>query len=66
VFLTNNILELDRINPSIAARLVQVMARWKRFEESRRELMQQELQRILQNKDLSKDTFEVVTKSLAD
>jgi aminopeptidase N len=66
VFLTNKILELDRINPSIAARLVQVMARWQRFEQTRKELMQQELQRILHNKDLSRDTYEVVSKSLAD
>jgi len=65
-FLTSNVLELDAKNPSIAARLVQVMARWKRFDSVRQKLMQEQLQRIIDHKDLSKDVYEVVSKSLAD
>jgi aminopeptidase N len=65
-FLTSRILELDKMNPSIAARLVQVMARWQRFDATRKNLMHQQLVRILQQKDLSKDTYEIVSKSLQD
>jgi len=64
-FLTSNVLELDAMNPSIASRLIQIMARWKRFDAQRQKLMQQQLQRILDHKRLSKDVYEVVSKSLA-
>ena len=64
-FLTTNILELDGMNPSIAARMVQVMARWRRFDETRKKLMRAQLQRIMDHNDLSKDVYEVVSKSLA-
>ena len=65
-FLTDNVLELDSLNPSIAARLVQAMARWRRFEDSRKQSMHKQLQRIMDHEGLSKDVFEVVSKSLAD
>ena len=65
-FLADNVLELDDMNPSIAARLVQAMARWRRFDEVRQQLMHDQLQRILDHKGLSKDVYEVVSKSLAD
>ena len=64
-FLADNVLELDAMNPSIAARLIQVMARWKRYDSARQKLMQIQLQRILDNKELSKDVYEIVSKSLA-
>ncbi len=64
-FLTDIILQVDKLNPQITARLVQVISNWRRYAEPRRGLMQQALQDILNDKALSKDTYEVVSKSLA-
>ena len=63
-FLANWITELDSINPQIAARLSGPLTRWRRFDSSRQDLMKSELQRILSKIDLSKDVYEVVSKSL--
>jgi aminopeptidase N len=41
------ILEVDAINPQVAARLVPSLGRWKRFEPARAELMRAELERIV-------------------
>lgn len=64
-FVTDMILEVDRINPQVAARQVPSLGRWKRFEPKRAELMQAELERIVGTPGLSKDVFEQVSKSLA-
>lgn len=64
-FLTECVQALDPLNPQIAARLVQAIIRWRRYDESRRQLMQASLQRILETPSLSKDTYEVVSRSLA-
>jgi aminopeptidase N len=65
-FLTDRVLELDPLNPQIAARLVQSMARWRRYDAARQEQMRTALERILEIESLSKDVFEVASKSLAD
>jgi aminopeptidase N len=64
-FVTDMILEVDRINPQVAARQVPSLGRWKRFEPRRAELMRGELERIVKTPGLSKDVFEQVSKSLA-
>jgi len=46
-------LELDRLNPQMAARLAQALARWRRFEPGRRRLMRAQLARIQEHGDLS-------------
>ena len=63
-FLAERVLELDPINPRIGARLVQAMVRWRRFDSTRQGLMRAALERILEVEDLSKDVYEVVSKSL--
>ncbi len=63
-FVADRVLELDKLNPQIASRLVRAFSRWKKHEPKRRELMQQHLQRIVANAELSKDVYEVVVKSL--
>ena len=63
-FLTDNVLALDKMNPQIAARLVQAIIRWQRFDEKRQGLMQASLQQILDTAGLSKDTYEVVARGL--
>jgi len=63
-FVADKIIEVDRLNPQTAARLVPPLGRWRRFDEARGALMQVELQRILATPGLSKDVFEQVSKSL--
>lgn len=63
-FLADRILELDSVNPQIAARLVGPLINWKRYDKGRRELMKKELQRIVGTENLSRDVFEIVSKSL--
>jgi aminopeptidase N len=63
-FLADRVLELDSINPQIAARLVSALSRWKRYDPVRRQHMTQQLERILASESLSKDVFEIVSKSL--
>jgi len=63
-FLAEQVLALDEINPQIAARLIQSMSRWRRYDEKRQALMKKQLERILAKKDLSKDVYEIVSRSL--
>jgi aminopeptidase N len=55
---------LDLINPQIASRLCLPLTRWKRFNETRQQLMKAELQRLISLPKLSKDVSELVEKSL--
>jgi len=59
------ILALDPLNPQTAARFVAPLGRWRRIEAHRAALMRAELERIAASTDLSRDTFEQVSKSLA-
>ena len=63
-FLADQVIELDRINPQMAARLVSSLSRWKRYDSSRQALMQYELKRIAERPKLSRDVYEIVSKSL--
>jgi aminopeptidase N len=58
------ILALDPINPQTAARFVSSLGRWRRIEPGRAALMKAELERILAAGNLSRDTFEQVSRSL--
>ena len=62
-FLASKVLELNQMNPQIAARLVIPLTRFKRMDETRQGLMKAELESIKQEK-LSADLFEVVEKAL--
>lgn len=63
-FLADRVIELDKKNPQIAARLLTPLTRWRKLIAARGQLMQQQLQRIQAQPELSKDVLEVVTKSL--
>ena len=62
-FLTDVVIELDAMNPQIAARLLAPLTKWRNYR-GRAELMKAELERLAGQGDLSPDVFEVVTKSL--
>ncbi len=65
-FLARHVLELDALNPQVAARLVKPLTRWRHYEPGRRDLMRESLQGIAATETLSPDVFEIVSKSLAD
>jgi len=65
VFLADEVVTLDPINPTTAARLVQPLCTWRRHNAARQELMQRQLERVLATAGLSKNTYEMVSKSLA-
>jgi aminopeptidase N len=58
------IIELNKINPQIAARQVNPFREWKRYTPQLQAHMQAALQAILDTPNLSNDVFEVVSKSL--
>ncbi len=64
-FLADVVLELDKLNPQVASRMVRAFTSWKRFDSSRQEKMKAQLERIKSEKNLSRDVFEVVSKSLS-
>jgi aminopeptidase N len=64
-FLADEVIAVDALNPQTAARIVQPLGRWKRFDETRGMLMRAELERVLAKPGLSKDCYEVVSKSLS-
>ena len=64
--LADHVIRLDRVNPQVAARLALPLSRWRRHMPQRQQLMKEQLRRIFDRGDLSKDLFEVVSKSLAD
>ncbi len=64
-FLADEVLAIDPANPTTAARLVQPLCAWRRHDPARQALMQRELERVLAAPNLSKNTYEMVSKSLA-
>ena len=63
-FLADRVLQLDPINPQVAARLTTQLGRWRRYGDDRAALMRAELSRILAVDGLSPDVFEIASKSL--
>jgi aminopeptidase N len=64
-FLSGIIIRLDPTNGQVAARMVSPLGQWRRFDAARQDLMKQELRRIMALPGLSKNTFEMTSKSLA-
>ncbi|NND82580.1 MAG: aminopeptidase N [Gammaproteobacteria bacterium] len=64
-FLADKIIELNAINPQIAARLAGAFNSWRDHAEPNSSLMKQQLQRINDAAALSKDIKEIVSKALA-
>ncbi len=62
--LADVVIELNTLNPEIAARIITPLTRWQRYDEQRQALMKAELERI-QAEPLSPNVYEVVEKALA-
>jgi aminopeptidase N len=64
-FLSDVVIGLDPLNPQVAARMVSLFNQWRRFDDERQTLMRTELERIRDQKQPSKDVFEIVSRALA-
>jgi aminopeptidase N len=63
-FLADRVLELNRINPQVAARLVGAFGQWRRFDAARQAKMKAQIERIAGTEGLSPDVYEIATKTL--
>jgi len=66
VFWAERVMEIDAMNPQLAARLARVMDRWRKLAEPYRSAAREAIQRVAAKPDLSNDVREVVTRALAD
>lgn len=66
VFWSERVMELDGINPQVAARLARALDRWKKLAEPYRGAAREAIARVAAKTDLSNDVREVVTRALAD
>lgn len=64
-YVTDYLLELDAVNPQVAARVVTPLTQWHNYAPEYQSLMKAQLNRLLGHKGLSRDMFEKVSKSLA-
>jgi aminopeptidase N len=65
-FLADYVIKLNTINPQIASRQLTPLSRWRKYSSGRQELMKAQLRRIMAVENLSKDVYEVVSKSLQE
>ena len=63
-FVADWLIRVDKINPQIAARLSNVFATWRRYDTDRQQMMQAELLRIAETRNLSRNTSEMVSRLL--
>lgn len=64
-FMADQVLAINAFNSHVAAIIVQPLSRWQKMDKTRQKYMKEELQRIAKASKLSKDVYEIVTKSLA-
>ncbi|NMH64196.1 aminopeptidase N [Shewanella salipaludis] len=64
-FITDCLVELNSLNPQVAARIITPLIQLGKFDSARQASMRACLQRLLALPDLSKDLFEKVSKALA-
>ena len=64
-FLADRVIELNGLNPQIAARLAAPFNRWRRFDAARQALMKEQLERIMALPDISGDLYEIASRALA-
>lgn len=66
VFWSERVIELDAINPQVAARLARALDRWKKLAEPLRSAAREAIGRVAAKPDLSNDVREVVSRALAE
>jgi len=63
-FLADQVIALNSLNPQVASRMVAALTQWKRFDKNRQGLIKKELERIINTAGISKDVYEIASKSL--
>jgi aminopeptidase N len=63
-FWVEQVLALDRLNPTVAARVARTLDRWRKFTPDRSRKMRAALQEVAESRNLSRDVREIVTKAL--
>ncbi|MDG2960183.1 aminopeptidase N [Bisgaard Taxon 10/6] len=63
-FLTDILIRLNETNPQVAARLVEPLIRFNRYDSQRQTLMKRALERLSEVENLSKDLYEKIDKAL--
>lgn len=63
-FLGDQVLKIDKLNSQLSARIVEPLTHWRKFDKKRQKLMKDQLKRISKTPKLSRDVYELVTKSL--
>ncbi|MBV7457429.1 aminopeptidase N [Acidovorax sp. sif1233] len=66
VFWSDRVIELDAINPQVAARLARALDRWKKLADPWRTSAREAIARVAARPALSNDVREVVTRALAE
>ena len=66
VFWAERVMELDAINPQVAARLARALDRWRKLAEPYRGAAREALARVSVKPDLSNDVREVVSRALSE
>ncbi|KAL1158268.1 hypothetical protein V6Z11_A08G212600 [Gossypium hirsutum] len=59
------VLQLDKLNPRVASRMVSAFSRWRHFDESRQKLAKAQLEKIVSVNGLSENIFEIASESLS-
>ncbi len=63
-FLAETVRHLDKLNPQVAARMVNPLITWRRYDKERQLLMQEQLMSLVREPGISNDLYEIVSKSL--
>jgi aminopeptidase N len=63
-FLADQVITLNTLNPQVASRMLGPLTSWRRFDQTRQNLMKTQLERIMNSPDISRDVYEVASKSL--
>ena len=66
VFWADRVIEIDSINPQLAARLARSMDHWRRLAEPYRSAAREALNRVASRTELSDDVREIITRALQD
>jgi aminopeptidase N len=63
-FLADQVIALNILNPQVASRMLGPLTSWRRFDETRQKLMKTQLERVMNSPEISRDVYEVASKSL--
>ncbi|WP_417815578.1 aminopeptidase N [Thalassospira alkalitolerans] len=64
-FYTDRLIELDDVNPQVAARLCAPLGKWAKYDDERAAKMKAALDRVLAKPEISRDLYEIASKSRA-